>query len=180
MRINVHTHVFNFKSVFTEQTVRVLLNRLGAEGWPDFIVDAALKVVMEVISGKELDEEELLSMFAGQLAISKKFKDYVKDLGGNLPASMRILVDGDLDGLAVGALRELLHKLTDTLAANDDAHEKTVDDLIAFLLIGIRPTIYEIAELLVKQSGDETTCVTLMLDPTAGDGSDEKLFRGQL
>lgn len=180
MRINVHTHIFNFKSVFTERTVRVLLNRLGAEGWPDFVVDAAVKVVMQVISGKELDEEELLSRFADEISASKKFKAYIKDLGGNLPAPMRILVDGDLDGLATGALRELLHKLTDTLSANNDTQQKTIDDLIAFLAIGIRPTMHEIAEILMQQSGNETTCVALMFDATEGETADEKLFRAQV
>jgi predicted TIM-barrel fold metal-dependent hydrolase len=180
MRINCHTHIFNFRSVFTEKTLQILVNRLTREKWPAFLVNAISVVLKRLVKGEYLDEEELLGLLVKQISVSKEFKSYLKKLNGEIPANLGIVLDGNVDGLAVGALREILQKIGDVITENDDADHQTLTDLIAFLANGIRPTIGEIADQLIGLSGDDTAVVALMMDITSGGKEGEALFLRQL
>lgn len=180
MRINCHTHVFNFRSLFTQRTVRILLNRLGREGWPDFLVEAAAKALEQLLKGDPLDEEKLLRSVVTSLGVSRKFKQYLAQLGGAIPGNVGLILDGNVDGLAVGALREMLQKLGDLLASQGDIREQTVQDFLAFLAIGFRATIGDVARALMELSGNDTVAVALMLDITEGGKGDEALFQRQI
>jgi len=180
MRINCHAHVFNFKSVFTEHTIQILLNRLTREKWPDFILDAIAKALKKLVKGSYLDEEALLRELVKQISVSKRFASYVKGLNRAIPGDVSVVLHGDIDGLAVGALRELLRKVGDLIDDNKDAENKTLSDLIAFLAIGFQPTIDAVAHKLMELSGDDTAVVALMMDITTGGKADEKLFLKQL
>jgi predicted TIM-barrel fold metal-dependent hydrolase len=182
MRINAHTHIFNFRSVFSPATLKILANRLLREKWPDFMRDAVIKVLSKHLTGDLFDEETLLRALAKELNASDKLKDLLKNTGHALHPSVNVILEGDVDGLAAGALREIFGKLSDALikADDDDARAGTVEDLIAFLAIGIKPTILHVANDLMRYSGPETIVVALMMDITEKDADDEKQFQRQL
>lgn len=182
MRFNVHTHIFNFRSVFGPTTLKILANRLTHEKWPDFIRDAVVKALAKHLSGDILDEEALLRVIARELNASDQLKTWLKDGGHALHPSVSILLDGDVEGLAAGALGEIFGKLSDALikADDNDARQSTLSDLIAFLKIGIKPSIMRVADDLMRYSGPDTTVVALMMDITEAGADDEKQFVRQL
>jgi predicted TIM-barrel fold metal-dependent hydrolase len=180
MRINCHAHIFNFRSVFTIHTMDVLLRRLIDEKWPDFLIEAAAKVIRKLLEGETLDEEKLLRSFVKELGLSDHFKDYLAGLGDGVPGDFGIILDGNIDGLAVGALRDMLGELNDLLAASGDIEHQTVDDFIAFLTLGFRASIDGVARRLMELSGDDTAVVPLMMDITKGGTEDAQLFEKQL
>jgi predicted TIM-barrel fold metal-dependent hydrolase len=180
MRINVHGHVFNFRSVFTDKTLRILLNRLGAEGWPDFLVEAAEGALRKLLKGDYFDEQTLLAELVGKLNSSDKFKAWLDDLSDAIPGDVHVLAYGDLDGLLAGGMRDLLHKLGDLLSRQDDVEKQSVQDFLAFLLLGIRHSILDVADILMEVSGEEAVVTALMMDITDGSGRDEGLFGRQI
>ncbi len=180
MRINIHGHIFNFRSIFTGETLVILLNRLGAEGWPPFLVNAAEKILTNVIKGDYVDEQTLLTELVGALNADKSFKKWLDELGESIPGDVHVLAYGNLDGLLVGAARELLHKLDNFLSRQEDVEKQNIEDFVGFLLLGIRHSILDVADKLIEISGDEAVIVTLMMDITDGQGKDEGLFAGQL
>jgi predicted TIM-barrel fold metal-dependent hydrolase len=180
MRFNCHTHVFNFRSLFTEATLEILLNRLTRQKWPDFVIEALKKILKKLIKGEYLDEEELLRQFVQALGVSDKFKEYLGDLNKAIPADVSLIVHGDTDDLAIGALREILRKLGDLVSENHDAENQTLNDLVGFLAIGIQPSIDQVARKLMELSGEDTAVVALTLDITKGGSADRELFEKQI
>lgn len=180
MRLNVHGHIFNFTSVFGPETLAILLNRLGAEGWPDFLVKAAQQALEKLLKGEYFDEQKLLQELVGTLNADKKFKKWLKDLGEVLPGDIQILAHGDLDDLLQGGARELLQKLGDFLSRNADIEKQGVQDFVAFLLLGISHSILDVADKLMEASGDAAVVTALMMDITDGQGKDEGRFGRQI
>jgi predicted TIM-barrel fold metal-dependent hydrolase len=180
MFINCHTHIFNLKSVFTDRTLDTLLNRLTRGKWPPFIVSAIEKALRKLLKGDYLDEEGLLRELVQSISVDSQLQKYLDKLDTDIPADLHILVEGDVSDLAVGALRDLLRKLGDQITDNRDADNQTLNDLIAFIAIMIRPTIDEVTRNLMGQVPDDAGVVVLMMDITRGDGKDEGLFLGQL
>jgi predicted TIM-barrel fold metal-dependent hydrolase len=180
MRFNCHAHVFNFRSLFTEETLEILLLRITRQKWPDFIIDAVTKLLKKLIKGDYLDEEELLREFVQTLKVSKKFKDYLASLNQAIPADVSLVIHGNIDDLAVGALREIFRKIGDLITENHDSENQTLTDLIAFLAIGIQPSIDRVSRKLMELSGDDTAVVALTLDITKGGAADAKLFQKQI
>ncbi len=180
MRINVHSHIFNFRSVLTAETLGILLNRLGAEGWPPFLVNAAEKLLTKAIKGDYVDEQGLITQLVDALNADKSFKKWLDELGEDIPGDVQVLAHGNLDGLLVGAARELLHKLDNFLSRQDDIKKKNIQDFVAFLLLGIRHSILDVAEKLIEGSGEDAVVVTLMMDITDGKGKDEGLYVRQM
>jgi predicted TIM-barrel fold metal-dependent hydrolase len=180
MRINVHAHVFNIRSVFTDKTISILLNRLGAEGWPDFVVKAVEAALRKLLKGDYFDEQTLMAELAGQLNGSALLKKYLAEAGDAIPGDVQILAHGNIDDLLAGGLRDLLHKLGDYLSKDEDISKHGVQDLLAFLLIGIKHSILEVTDKLMEASGEDAVATALMMDITDGKGRDEGLFTRQI
>lgn len=180
MRINAHGHIFTIRSVFTDKTISTLLNRLGAEGWPDFIVKAVESALRKLLKGDYFDEQTLLNELAGQLNGSALLKKYLEEAGDAIPGDVQILAHGNVDDLLAGGLRDLLHKLGDFLSKNEDIGKHGVQDMLGFLLLGIKHSIVEVADALMAASGEDTVVTALMMDITDGKGKDEGQFTRQL
>ncbi|MBX3747489.1 MAG: amidohydrolase family protein [Verrucomicrobiae bacterium] len=180
MRINCHAHVFTFRSLFTEATLAVLLRRISRERWPEFVVEAVSKLLKKLIKGDYLSEDELLRELVGAFRVSSRFKKYLGSLNRAVPADISLVVQGDIDGLAAGALRDILRRIGDLVTENEDAENRTLNDLIAFLALGIQPGVERVARRLMDLSGDGTGVVALTLDITNGDKADAEVFRRQV
>lgn len=182
MRFNCHAHIFNFKAVFTEKTLQILVSRLSREHWPAFAVKAAEKALGKLLKGEQLDENILLAELVGALKADKAVQKLLQKGAASLPPSVSIALEGDVTGLPAGALREILSKVTTALQAADEDDAKTGDlgDFVAFLALGIKPSIPAVAAKLMEYSGPDTACVALMMDITTGGDADDALFRGQI
>lgn len=182
MRFNCHTHIFNFRSVFTKETIAILVNRLSREKWPAFATKAAEKLLAQHLKGELLDETAILRELVGALKADQALKDLLKAGTGALPPSLSLALEGDIAGLPVSALKEIIGKAARSLQKIDDndAGSSDLGDLAAFLLIGLKPSIEAVASQLLEWSGDDTAVVALMMDITVGGNADDALFRRQI
>ncbi len=182
MRFNCHTHIFNLQSVFTKETVATLIDRLARERWPQFATKAANKAVLKAISGEKLNEDALLRELVGAMKADKALQRLADRGLAELPPSVSVALEGDIAGLPIGALREILGKAGRAFEAMNDEDWRRGDlgDLVSFLAIGLKPSIEAVAAKLLEFSGDDTAVVALMMDITAGKDEDDALFRRQL
>lgn len=182
MRFNCHAHIFTFRAVFTEKTIKILVNRLSREKWPAFATKVAEKILGKVLKGEQLDENVLLAELVSGLKADKALNQLVTDGLAALPPSVSVALDGDVSGLPIGALREIMGKVTTALQSNDDedARKGDMGDFIAFLALGIKPSISAVAAKLIEYSGPDTACVALMMDITTGKDADDALFQSQI
>lgn len=182
MRFNCHAHIFTFRSVFTSETISILVRRLSREKWPPFAVKAAEKALRKHIKGELLDEDALLAELVGALKADKAVKELIASGAVKLPPSVAIALEGNVAGLPIGALREILSKVGSALrqADEEDARRADFGDLLAFLAMGIKPSIEAIAGKLLEYSGPDTAVVALMMDITEGGDADDALFRQQI
>lgn len=182
MRFNCHAHIFNFRSVFTPETISILVNRLSREKWPDFATKAAEKVLRKVVKGEMLEEDAIIRELVSTLKADKAIKRLLTSATGKMPPGLTLALEGNVADLPADALREILGKIGTALAALDDKDSGRADlgDLLAFLAIGVKPSITAVARELLKQSGPDTAVVALMMDITAGGEDDDALYLGQI
>lgn len=182
MRFNVHSHIFNFRSVFTEETIGILVRRLSNEGWPAFATDAAESLIQKHIKAESLTEDALVRELASGIKTDKALKKLLQDNLSKLPPSVSVALNGDFDELPIGALKEILGKVGAAIqqSADDDARIGDISDLLSFLAIGLKSSIREVAAKLLEYTPDDTALVTLTLDITAGGDDDDALYQGQL
>ncbi len=183
MRINCHSHIFNFASVFTDESIDILLDRLTKGGCPSYIAKPLNKLIRELLGGSDLiDREKLSRKMAEKLIDDDQFKDL---LGGidktDWPIDLRIAIEGDTQTLAAGLLDGLLDKISKILHKHtDDFKESELEDYFEFALIGLLPSIDDVADLLMRQIDEEDAIIALMMDITQGDDNDQKRFRKQI
>jgi predicted TIM-barrel fold metal-dependent hydrolase len=179
MRINCHTHIFNLRSVFTAATQDTLVNRIVRENWPPYVVTAVSDVIHRVVTGENLDEKTLLSTFVSQISASADFKSAIDQLNGKIPPELQLVIQGNLDGLAVGALQNIVQRFGGKITSDDDAKNQTTSDLVAFLLTGIKSSIGEVADDLISLTPQDAVLVTLTLDIT-DDTADDRQWNQQV
>jgi predicted TIM-barrel fold metal-dependent hydrolase len=183
MRFNCHAHIFNFRSVFTPETISILVRRLSRERWPEFVTRSVEKVVRKHLKGEWLDENVLLAEFASSLKADKALKKLIDSGVASLPPSVSVALEGDIAGLPVGALREMVRKIGSTLRTVGESDARAsgeIEDILDFLAIGIKPSIPAVAARLLEDSGRDTAVVALMMDITAGKDADDDLFQSQI
>lgn len=180
MYINSHAHIFNFQSQNTSHARRTLTNRLSNEKWPKFLVDAVDKLLKKLVSDEHLDEAQLLRELFKALKASDHFKKFVENVvGGVSGGSLGVIIHGDLDKLGAKVLRDRLRRLSMSLSKNNDVREQNVEDLLDFLLIGLQPSIRDVADILMEQTPENDAVVALMMDITEGGDKDTEKFKKQ-
>ena len=178
MRINCHAHIFNFRSVFTSETVRILINRISRENWPASVQQAAEKVINKALKGEHLDEDRLLLEFVQAIKADTALTDLVKSIS---TAEFAVVIEGDAATVPAKLLKKFLDRVSARLISpEDDAREQNLRDFIEFLRIGLKPSIETVADDLVATSGPETAMVALTLDITKGGDKDDELYQAQL
>jgi predicted TIM-barrel fold metal-dependent hydrolase len=180
MRFNCHTHIFPLKTVFTLKTLQIFLNRIGRDEWPPFVIEVIDELARQAIAGVPLDEDDIVRAFAAKLGDSKKFASFLKGIDGKIPGDVQLLIDGDPALVGTNALRDRLRRLGDLITENKDAENKTLNDLLATLVIALKPSVAAVADKLMELSGPDTTVVALMMDITSGGSADEELFQQQI
>lgn len=180
MRINSHCHIFNLQSVFTEETLDILLRRIADIAMPDgFKTKLNELLVRSIVQAAECPQvETLIDDFVKQAALGEHM--------GTLAGSKGLKVDligSDLLGKA-GA--ELISRWLKSMArvtgsaVKDARNQFTLTDLLDFLIVGLKPSIAAVTANIMEQLDPADVLVALMMDITNGNGNDEKLFDRQI
>lgn len=175
MYINCHAHVFNFRSVFTEKSVGILLQRIRRGDLPEWFKEAVTDFLRRLIvegRGPGLPEVDvLLADLAARLATRKRTPAVAVRLAA-VPALAPLAARMDT------WLAQLPESLT---ALSADPHRQSVLDLIEFLRIGLLPGIRDVARVLMDQLQPDEAAVALTMDITRGpDDAETDPFPKQL
>ena len=171
--VNSHAHIFNFGSVFTENSVKILLDRIKELILPDLkgeVQDALVRkirdLLMPVVKGasKEVDPRTHLIRWVKDLEVDTKFNKLLEAKWPDGSTQLEIINAEALAELAVNALVDFLRKIWVHVAKQDDASRVTLSDLIDFLYIGLQPSIAEVTAMLLEQSPPDSGIVALTMD----------------
>lgn len=183
MYINCHAHIFNFQSVFTQQSVQTLVNRI-LEMSPPVLADDYVQRLVEDFMAARTVHVKPENRLADWL-IDFQESDTLADFFRRARAETRTKLERAKDRLAALANRENLIKngrILDQLMAEDDdvdAGTKSVADFIDFIRIGFLPSIKDVADEIMAQTPDRAGIVALTMDITRSD-SFERQFIQQL
>lgn len=184
MRINCHAHVHNLHATFTPETLRTLLDRLRRENYPDFLVDRVHDLLTRAIerAGDRPSPEVLLHGWVSDLLADPSVQSQIDALNPTERIQFEVLGSELLDELGLRAVARVLESVRERVLADgdDDAREKSILDLIAFLHILLQPSIRHVTQRLMDQQAPDGAVVALTLDITEGGSADEALFRHQL
>lgn len=180
MRVNCHAHVFNARSVFTAETLDILLRRITEMEIPDLIKNELAKQIASLFkkAGSYVDEEALFRSVVKKVSASGEFKKLLK--GISLGEMLQVEGGGALEDYAVEGLVTLLSRVGETLdKGKNDAAAADIMDSIAFLRIALLPDIRHVTDALMEQLTRDDGVVALTMDIT-GDGANGKLLEQQL
>jgi predicted TIM-barrel fold metal-dependent hydrolase len=182
MRINCHTHVFNVKSIFTEETVNILLSRLTRSRIPGFLNDAIIKALHDAIVGEEyVDRKIVMQRIMENLKVSDRFKTFIDGFETReLPLDVRLSLEGDVKGFQSEMMERFFEGLAGLIYKVDaDAARTSIWDYLEFIYTALAPDIDSVTDRLMEQLDDDDGVIALMMDITTGDGNDDERFTRQ-
>ncbi len=180
MHINCHTHIFNFQSVFSQQTVQILVNR-AVEMSPPVLADRHIQRLIEAFMDARTTPASPEERLAGWL-IDFQESDTLVDFFRRANADTLKKLERAKERLAALADRENLlanGRLLDELVAESDdtdAGKKSVADFIDFIRIGFLPSIQAVADEVMAQTPDNAGIVALTMDITRSDLFEEQFI----
>ena len=173
MYINCHAHIFNFQSVFTQQSVQTLINRI-LEMSPPVLADAYIERLVEDFMAARTNPDQPENRLADWL-IEFQESDTLADFFRRARSETRTNLERAKKRLAALVNRDNLIEnscLLDQLIAEDDtadAGTQSVADFIDFIRIGFMPSIRDVADELMAQTPDKAGIVALTMDITRSD-----------
>jgi len=184
MHINVHTHVHNLSSTYTSETLRTLLDRLSREGYPDFLVDRADRLMTDVIERTVAlpPPEVLLHNWLRDVSSAPAIQAHLERLSTNERVQFEILGSELLDEVGIHAVARVLRSVRERVVEHGDrdAREKSIVDFLGFLYILLQPSIRHVTRRLMDQQPSGGAVVALTLDIAEGGTNGEAQFRHQL
>lgn len=178
MRINAHAHIFNLRSVFTSETLLILLNRLKLDGMPKPILDVLSEQLGKYIA-KEIESEEIFAKLDQKAEISEELVKWIEALKAS-GASIDLEINGVLAKLGAVTADYLREKILDLYDhdENGDIKQNWLD-YIEFLRIALLPSIEKVTEEVRRQMKPDDLLVALMMDITNG-SDDDTLIKQQM
>jgi len=175
MRINSHTHIFNLASVFSSETLEILLRRVTDFKIPGIVRDDICALLDDAISkaGEYAEVESLVEAFLKKAAMGERLK--ALDTGDSVALKF---LGGDFIAKA-GAL-SLVERLKKALTKDDSQHHHSVGDILDFILIGLKPGIPAVTSHIMDQLSEDDLIVALMMDITKGGDGDKDRFEHQI
>jgi predicted TIM-barrel fold metal-dependent hydrolase len=186
--INSHTHIFNFSSVFTEKTLSILLRRLTKEKLGDFdgrLQNALSKKLSQLIrpylaeAGKVVDPNTLIKKWLSDLKLDEKFNALLKEQWPQAKTQIEILNKEELWNLGAGVLSDILADMWKDISMKNDVREAGLLDMIAFLYIGLQPSIAKVVSILLAQTPKDSGLVALTMDVGGEDDADRAVIAEQ-
>lgn len=178
MRINTHAHIFNLRSVFTPETMHILLNRLHLEGLPKPFLEV-LYQRLERYLRCEIEAESIFNALDERIEATEE----LRGLFGKIrlgDSALDLQIDGlagKLGAAAAAYIREKLLELYDL--DKEGGVRQNVLDYLEFLRIAFMPSIEKVSDEVMGQMGEEDALVALSMDIT--DGLDDgRLYAKQL
>ncbi len=174
MRINCHCHIFNFTSLYSDQTLSIIENRLKEDfNAPDF-VRTALVNMLEIIFKRQTEGREFETPH-------KKFINLLRGLNPGRGSSM----PDPITGFPTKKREYLGFKLghfIERLALELDAQVMDISDWVQFAAIGLMPEINQVTDHLMNQAWEDDIVVPLMMNIASDNPSatDNNVFRKQL
>lgn len=182
MRINCHAHIFNATSVFTGETLDILLRRISELEIPDLIKNELVKQLNSLFKkgGNYVDEETLFRSVIKKVSTSVEFKKMLKNLSSGDNLKLQLEGGALLEDYAVDGLVTLMGQIGEALGQDEsDASKADIMDALSFLRIALQPSIRHVTDLLMQQLTLKDGVVALAMDITQN-GENAKLFEKQL
>lgn len=178
MRINAHAHIFNLRSVFTPETLQILMNRFKLEGMPKPVRDLLYARMAEFLRG-EIDAETIFQSLDERAGATDELTQWFGKLKLG-DAAVDLQIDGvlaRLGGKAQAYIREKLLELCDL--DKQGAIKQNWFDYLEYLRVGLMPSMEQVTDEVMGQMGADDGLVALAMDIT--DGSDDgTLYAKQL
>ena len=78
MRINAHCHIFNLRSVFTDETLEILIRRVTEIEMPELIKTKLVELITRAIDSAAdyTHVESLVEKFVKETVLNEKLKDF--------------------------------------------------------------------------------------------------------
>lgn len=180
MRINSHTHVFNLKSVLSDESLGIIQDRLRRDIAPEWLGKAAGSLAGDLLGElADYDEAKLLRKLAKRIEEESGLADLLKT-GQSLPAPLRSLLESQAESLTLTVARRGAAALLGLAGRKgDDVSRTSVRHVLDTLRLVARSRIADVAESMFSEMADEDAAVLLSLDITRGDGAAE-LFAKQI
>ena len=187
--INGHTHIFNFASVFTENSLKILLDRMKAELLPGFkgevqdvLVRKMRDLLMPVVKGaaREIDPRTHLMRWLGDLEVDRAVNQVLTEHWGEGLAQLKFINHKGLTAVAVNYLVDLMKMIWTEGTRDDDASQVTLSDLIGFLYTGLQPSIADVTAILLEQSPPDSGIVALTMDVGGDSEKDRAVIARQI
>lgn len=182
MRINSHAHVFNATSVFTAETLEILLRRVTEMEIPDLLKNELAKQLSSLFKkgGDYVDEETLFRNVVKNVSASGDFKKMLKKLSSGDKLKLELEGGAALEDYAVDRLVTQLGRIGEALGQEEtDASKTDITDALSFLRIALLPSIRHVTDALMEQLTLQDGVVTLVMDIT-NEGENAKLLEKQL
>lgn len=175
MRINAHTHIFNLASVFSSETVEILLRRVTEVDVPEVFKNDLRSLLEETLAnaGEYAEVESLVDAFVKKAALAERLK--ALDSGNSV--ALEFL---GADEIAKAGALAVVEKLKKALSRDDAGRHNTIGDLLDFVLIGLKPGISAVTAHIMEQLNEDDLIVALMMDITSGGSNDAELFERQV
>jgi len=175
VRINAHTHIFNLASVFSSETLEILLRRVSDFKIPGVIKDDICDLLETTLAsaGEYAEVESLVDAFFKKAAMGERLK--ALDAGDSV--ALEIL---GADQIAKAGALALVERLKKVLAKKDASHQHSVVDILDFILIGLKPGISAVTSHIMDQLSEDDLIVALMMDITKGGDGDKDRFEHQI
>ncbi len=181
MRINCHSHVFNLNTVFTTETLKILLRRLKEGMIPGYLIKILEKLFKKGLSEKRtISRKEILIETFNAIKKSKEFKKSLKKINKPFPEEMRIVFSEEGQSLDEKILEASIDKFSEWfLDTEKDASKSSLSDYLGYISLALAPNIDNVTDKLMKEIGKNDGAIVLMMDITNGKGKDEKMFTKQ-
>ena len=180
MRINAHSHIFNLESVFTSETLEILLRRIKEYDIPDILSEKIVGLLSEVIAkaGDYTDAEQHLEKLIKDVSFTNRLADAGENLGVNLELEGEEWLEKAGGELVINLLAKLTRQLNP--ATQDARKHLTGIDILSYLIIALKPSIGAVTRRLMKDLDKEDAIIALMMDITSGNDSDQAQFAQQI
>ncbi len=171
MLINSHGHIFNFKSVFSERTLKILKSRLIEEYNVPEPVAKALAATLRIIFDVPASSSETFNAhntFIGLLP--DRLRSNQRNPSGDAATDNPDRVDQrDFE----------MDKFVQAVAMRLNVPVKTIIDWAELIGIGLLPDMARVADHLMEQVDDQDIVVALMMNIADGGNSDNEIFQKQ-
>ena len=178
MRINAHAHIFNLRSVFTKETLHILLDRLKLDGMPKPLLDVMHEKLADYLNAN-IEAEKIFESLDERLGATNELKGLFKKISLG-DAQIDLNIDGVAAVLGAKASAYIRDKVIELYDLDEDGEIKqNWFDYIEFLRIALMPNIERVTDEVMGQMGDTDGLVALMMDITDGT-DDDTLVKNQM